>query len=618
VVGAQGYLRAWEAIGELLQNGRSWSGRERSCGFLNTRDGRFATSAAVTRLDDPADARALGVTDWDGDGDLDVWVSNRTGPRLRLYRNPSAANTHSLKLRLIGMRCNRDAIGALVEVTPESGKAAEPISRRFVRAGEGYLAQSSKWLHFGRGDSAANVHLTITWPDGSRERIAHVAPDRAYEIVQGSGRVEPVAERVAAKKLAPEPLPAAPPSQAARIVIHRPLPVPSLAAQGLEGSAMDVRQVGPNTARLLVVWASWCQPCLGELQRLAQERDALARDGLEIWSGNVDELDAPPTDRLALARERLDQVAPGLAGGLLTREAVEHLDLMQRIVLSRQESLAVPTSFLFDSLGRLVAIYRGPVDAQQVRADLQLLRVVDPADYRNFAVPFVGRWYINAAPADLLAVANQLLQEGKADEALDYLQRYVGTPVRPRDAVDADWHRLFAAPLAGTYAQVGIELARQQQPRGGEVALQTALEIQADHWNALAALASLYGQQKDSRKELAIYERMHQTRPQDLMTANNLAWLLATSSEESLRDPARAVELAESMCEATNRRLFTPFDTLAAAYAAAGRWDDAARAAGQALQLPGGTDEARAALEQRLLEYNRRRGGREGASPDSR
>ena len=85
--------------------------------------------------------------DWDLDGDLDLWFSNRTGPTLRLVRNEGTASHHFLALSLVGESCNRDAIGARVEVTTGAGKLV-----RTLHAGDSYLAQASKWIHIGLGD----------------------------------------------------------------------------------------------------------------------------------------------------------------------------------------------------------------------------------------------------------------------------------------------------------------------------------------------------------------------------------------------------------------------------------------------------------------------------------
>ncbi len=106
----------------MLREGRSFSGNERHCAFLNTggsvaADGRFATVSALTGFDFPDDGRGLVTTDWDHDGDLDVWISNRTAPRLRFLRNDLPSGTGAfvaLSLQGDGVTTNRDAIGARV------------------------------------------------------------------------------------------------------------------------------------------------------------------------------------------------------------------------------------------------------------------------------------------------------------------------------------------------------------------------------------------------------------------------------------------------------------------------------------------------------------------------
>ena len=78
------YDRGWSALNKLIRSGRSFSGRERNCCFLNLGDGKsFANISAASGLDMIHDGRAVAMSDWDADGDVDLWIASRTGPRVR-------------------------------------------------------------------------------------------------------------------------------------------------------------------------------------------------------------------------------------------------------------------------------------------------------------------------------------------------------------------------------------------------------------------------------------------------------------------------------------------------------------------------------------------------------
>jgi tetratricopeptide (TPR) repeat protein len=66
---------------------------------------------------------------------------------------------------------------------------------------------------------------------------------------------------------------------------------------------------------------------------------------------------------------------------------------------------------------------------------------------------------------------------------------------------------------------------------------------------------------------------------------NNLAWTLATSKETNIRNGKRAVQIAEYACELTHYSVTFVVGTLAAAYAEAGRFDDAIATAQKACAL---------------------------------
>ena len=137
------YLESLRALHERLDEGLSFSGNERNCAFLNPgrAGGPFANVSAVSGLDFPDDGRGVALFDLEGDGDLDVAISNRTAPRLRLMRNelPAGDRFVALYLEGDGAGTNRDAVGARVELETTDGTL-----RRSVRAGEGFLSQSSR------------------------------------------------------------------------------------------------------------------------------------------------------------------------------------------------------------------------------------------------------------------------------------------------------------------------------------------------------------------------------------------------------------------------------------------------------------------------------------------
>ena len=83
------YRSGWKAVFKMMKEGLSWSGRERNCAFLNMDGARFAELSSVSGLDFADDARGAAVVDWDLDGRLDLWVTNRTAPQARFMHNVS-------------------------------------------------------------------------------------------------------------------------------------------------------------------------------------------------------------------------------------------------------------------------------------------------------------------------------------------------------------------------------------------------------------------------------------------------------------------------------------------------------------------------------------------------
>ncbi|MFT5401993.1 MAG: hypothetical protein ACI9DF_000818, partial [Verrucomicrobiales bacterium] len=152
-----GYTRNFRDLNDQVSRGKSFSGYERNPLFLNLAGKGFSEVAGLLGVDYEDDARAVAVVDWDRDGDLDLWVTNRTAPQVRLLRNNQGSPTSSIAIRLIGngTTTNRDAIGARLTLTQS---AEQQI--RTTHAGDGFLAQSSAWTHFGLGESNDGLKLT--------------------------------------------------------------------------------------------------------------------------------------------------------------------------------------------------------------------------------------------------------------------------------------------------------------------------------------------------------------------------------------------------------------------------------------------------------------------------
>jgi superkiller protein 3 len=101
------------------------------------------------------------------------------------------------------------------------------------------------------------------------------------------------------------------------------------------------------------------------------------------------------------------------------------------------------------------------------------------------------------------------------------------------------------------------------------------------------------------------YEEALRIKPDYPEALNNLAWFLATRPLTESADPVRAVALAERACKLSDDRAANYLDTLAAAYAATGRFDDAVGTAQKAIQLArsGGQPELTGRIEVRLELY---------------
>ncbi len=137
-------------------------------------------AAKVGDLAKPVVGRGAAYADIDGDGDLDVVITQIGGPPL-LLRNDLDPGPHWLRVKLIGngKTSNRDAIGARVEL---SGAPGSPVQRCTVMPTRSYLSQVELPVTFGA--PGADGTLSITWPDGSKQSVPVAAVNRTITVTQ--------------------------------------------------------------------------------------------------------------------------------------------------------------------------------------------------------------------------------------------------------------------------------------------------------------------------------------------------------------------------------------------------------------------------------------------------
>jgi tetratricopeptide (TPR) repeat protein len=201
--------------------------------------------------------------------------------------------------------------------------------------------------------------------------------------------------------------------------------------------------------------------------------------------------------------------------------------------------LPVPSSVLLDREGRLLSMWAGPAPAGEVIADAARALLGDEA-FHDSSLPFPGKWLERPVPLPPLDLALPLMEAGGFAAAREYAER--------------------AAPVLSGHGEFGLFMT----------------------WIGDRLMAA--NQPADAVKA---YETALASAPDDLTALNNIAWQRAAHPDEKIRDGAAAVKYAERAAELSKHAEPSILDTLAAAYAQAGRFDDAVATAQKALALAG-------------------------------
>ncbi|MFQ5674281.1 MAG: tetratricopeptide repeat protein, partial [bacterium] len=133
---------------------------------------------------------------------------------------------------------------------------------------------------------------------------------------------------------------------------------------------------------------------------------------------------------------------------------------------------------------------------------------------------------------------------------------------------------------------LGAVLFKMGQVDQAMVWIESALQYNPAFADAYLSLSNLFDSRGQSAEAIATLRRGLTHAPEDPRLAAQLAWLLATTPQASLRQGQEAVRLAQTACDKTNFQDPQALDALAAALDETGRFSRAAETAQQALQLP--------------------------------
>ncbi|MEE9392682.1 MAG: ASPIC/UnbV domain-containing protein [Planctomycetota bacterium] len=322
-------------MGLIFQDGLSFSGFERNKFFVGDGKGGFCDLSDVSGADSEMDCRAACASDFDGDGDVDLFVNSIQRRTHLLYRNNlNSADRFVIKLRLRATTGHPDAIGATV--TLKDGKT----QTRVLSCGSGFESQHSNELIFGVKNGDAKT-VTVLWPGGGAEefQVRSESPGNKawtgrYLLVEGSGKPEAIAKR--SFTLSGEL------SHGTGMAVGRVLAKLVFVDAAGKSEAFATRNKLPT---LLNFWSTTCAPCLRELPEL-EKLAATKKYRIRL-------VDMDGTKNPAQVAKILGKLAPSLAHGSLDEES------LNRLFGASETSL--PTTIIIEPNGRIRRIIRGVV-----------------------------------------------------------------------------------------------------------------------------------------------------------------------------------------------------------------------------------------------------------------
>jgi cytochrome c-type biogenesis protein CcmH/NrfG len=185
------------------------------------------------------------------------------------------------------------------------------------------------------------------------------------------------------------------------------------------------------------------------------------------------------------------------------------------------------------------------------------------------------------------------LRQGNVDEAISLLQAAVD--LRPDNSP--------------AHENLAKALLQKGKVADALIHYQKLLELQPDNIEVHNIVGTALIQQRRIREGVEEWEKVLAIQPDNGNAMSNLAWVFATSPDDSLRDGTKAIQLASEALRISGNRIPILFRTLAAAYAESGRFSEAIQTAQQGIELANsqGNSELAAELNGNIALYQEQR-----------
>jgi len=127
-------------------------------------------------------SRGMAVGDLDNDGRIDMVVSSIDGPARVLHNETPEAN-HWITFHLVGVKSNRDGIGAQIKISTSAGNQYGTVT-----TASSYQSSSDKRVHFGLGLARSVAEVEIRWPSGARQLLSDVKADQILTVTEANSQ----------------------------------------------------------------------------------------------------------------------------------------------------------------------------------------------------------------------------------------------------------------------------------------------------------------------------------------------------------------------------------------------------------------------------------------------